>query len=105
MMQPAAATMDDWHALLPARSARSTLPSAGDTLCVRHYSFDRDAIVKLPAISEHAICLVVGRTAEFAIDDGHRWKRRIYHPVDRSLFHARTAESFREIVSAVVAHF
>jgi AraC-like DNA-binding protein len=104
MMQPAAATMDDWHALLPARSARSTLPSAGDRLCIRHYSFDKDAIVKLPAISEHAICLVVGRTAEFAIDDGRRWKRRIYEPGEGSLIPAGTAVSFRVIGPAAVAH-
>jgi hypothetical protein len=104
MMQPAAATMDDWHALLPARSARSTLPSATDRLCVRHYSFDKDAVVKLPAISEHAICLVVGRTAEFAIDDGHRWKRRIYQPGEGSLIPAGTAVSFRVIGSAAVAY-
>jgi AraC-like DNA-binding protein len=73
-------------------------------LCVRHYSFDKDAIVKLPAISEHAICLVVGRTAEFAIDDGHRWKRRIYQPGEGSLIPAGTAVSFRVIGSAAVAH-
>jgi hypothetical protein len=94
MMQPVAATMDDWHALLPARSAHSVLPSAGDRLCVRHYSFDKDAIVKLPAISEHVICLVVGRTAEFAIDDGHCWKRRIYQPGEGSLIPAGTAVSY-----------
>jgi AraC-like DNA-binding protein len=96
--------MDDWHALLPARSARSTFPSAGDRLCVRHYSFDKDAIVKLPAISEHAICLVVGRTAEFAIDAGHCWNRRIYRPGEGSLIPAGTAVSFRVIGSAAVAH-
>jgi AraC-like DNA-binding protein len=104
MMQPAAATMDDWHALLAARSARSTLPSAGDRLCVWHYSFDKDAIVKLPAMSEHAICLVVGRTAEFAVDDGHRWKRRLYQPGEGRLIPAGTAVSFRVIGSAAVAH-
>jgi len=104
MMQPVVATMDDWHSLLPARSTRSTLPSAGDRLCVRHYSFDKDAIVNLPAISEHAICLVVGRTAEFAIDDGHRWKLRIYQPGEGSLIPAGTAVSFRVIGSAAVAH-
>jgi AraC-like DNA-binding protein len=96
--------MDDWHALLPARSARSTLPSAGARLCVRHYSFDRNTIVKLPAIAEHAICLVVGRTAEFAIGDGHRWKRCIYQPGEGSLIPAGTAVSFRVIGSAAVAH-
>src|SRR5580693_2038541 len=104
MMKPAAATMDDWHALLPARSARSALPSAGDQLCVRHYSFDKDAIVKLPAISEHAICLVIGRTAEFAIDDGSRGKRRIYQPGEGCLIPAGTAVSFRVIGSAAVAY-
>ncbi len=103
-MQLAAATMDDWRALLPARLARSTSPSAGDQLCVRHYSFDKDAIVKLPAISEHAICVVVGRTSEFSIDDGHRWKRRIYQPGEGSLIPAGTAVSFRVIGSAAVAH-
>lgn len=103
-MQPAAATMNDWHALLPARSVRSTLLSAGDRLCVRHYSFDKDAIVKLPAISEHAICLVVARTAEFAIDECHGWKRRIYQPGEGSLIPAGTAVSFRVIGSAAVAH-
>jgi AraC-like DNA-binding protein len=96
--------MDDWNALLPARPARSPLPSVGDRLCVRHYRFDKDAIVKLPAISEHAICLVVGRTAEFAIDDGHRWKRRIYQPGEGSLIPAGTAVSFRVIGSAAAAH-
>src|SRR5260370_28061269 len=103
-MQLAAATMDDWRALLPARLARSTSPSAGDQLCVRHYSFDKDAIVKLPAISEHAICVVVGRTSEFSIDDGHRRKRRIYQPGERSLIPARTAVSCRVIGSAAAAH-
>jgi hypothetical protein len=96
--------MDDWHALLPARPAHSLLPSVGDRLCIRHYSFDKDAVVKLPAISEHAICLVVGRTAEFAIDDGHRWKRRIYQPGEGSLIPAGTAVSFRVIGSAAAAH-
>ncbi len=103
-MQLATATMDDWRALLPARLARSTSPSAGDQLCVRHYSFDKDAVVKLPAISEHAICVVVGRTSEFAIDDGHRRKRRIYQPGEGSLIPAGTAVSFRVIGSAAVAH-
>ena len=103
-MQLAAATMDDWHALMPARLARSTPPSAGNRLCVRHYSFDKDALVKLPAISEHAICVVVGRTAEFVIDDGHHWKRRIYQPGEGSLIPAGTAVSFRVIGSAAVAH-
>lgn len=103
-MQLATATMDDWRALLPARLARSTSPSAGHPLCVRHYSFDKDAIVKLPAISEHAICMVVGRTAEFSIDDGHHWKRRTYQPGEGSLIPAGTAVSFRVIGSASVAH-
>jgi AraC-like DNA-binding protein len=96
--------MDDWGALPPARLARSTSPSAGDRLYVRHYSFDKDAIVKLPAISEHAICMVVGRTSEFSIDVGHRWKRHIYQPGEGSLIPAGTAVSFRVIGSAAVAH-
>jgi AraC-like DNA-binding protein len=73
-------------------------------LCVRHYSFDKDAIVKWPANSEHAICLVIGRTAEFAIDDGHRWKRRIYQPGEGCLIPAGTAVLLRVIGSAAVAH-
>src|SRR3984957_10453189 len=103
-MQLAAATMDDWRALLPARLGRSTSPAARDRLCVRHYSFDKDAIVKLPAISEHVICVVIGRTSEFSIDDGHRRKRRIYQPGEGSLIPAGTAVAFRVIGSAAVAH-
>ena len=103
-MQLPAATMDEWRALLPARLARSTSPYAGDRLCVRHYSFNKDAIVKLPAISAHAICVVVGRAAEFSINDGHRWKRRVYQPGEGSLIPAGNAVSFRVIGSAAVAH-
>jgi len=103
-MQLAEATMDDWHALLPARLARWASPSAGDRLCVRHYTFAEDAIAKLPAISEHAICMVVGRAAEFAIDDGHRRRRCIYRPGEGCLIPAGTAVSFRVIGSAAVAY-
>jgi hypothetical protein len=103
-MQLPAANMDDWRALLPARLARSTSPCTGDRLCVRLYSFNKDAIVRLPAISEHAISVVVGRTSEFWINDGHRWKRRIYQPGEGSLIPAGTAVSFRVIGSAAVAH-
>jgi AraC-like DNA-binding protein len=103
-MQLPTATMDDWRALLPARLARSTPPCAGDRFCVRHYSFNKDAVIELPAISAHAICVVLGRTSEFSINDGHRWKRRIYQPGEGSLIPAGNAVSFRVIGSAAVAH-
>jgi hypothetical protein len=97
------ATIDDWQGLLPAHLVRASV-LAGSPISLRQYRFDADAVIELPAMAEHAMCFVVGRSAVFERREHGHWVRRVYRAGEGAIVPAGAAVSSRLIGSAVTVH-
>lgn len=98
------ATVYDWRDLLPAQLISASAPDAEAPISLRHYRFDENAVIELPAITELTLCFAVGRPAVLEHRIHGRWVRRTYWPGEGWIIPAGAPVSSRMVGSALIAH-